>query len=313
MTAADASLRVPLDIKLMNLAASLLFMATIVLGIAAVLWWAIHQSAFSIARVLIEGDIRHTNTALVRQHLGPQLEGNFFTINPTELRNGFEQLPWVRRAHVSRQFPNGLRVKLQEHLPRARWGAGGSAMINTLGEVFEAPRSAGRSDERDALPQLAGPDGSAQQVLSMFEALGPVFAPIAPSLKSLSWRDSGSWLVELSNGARLELGSGTDAQVIERARRFVELLPQASRVWQRSSASLEYADLRYTDGFALRLRGISTTQTAATTPLPAAAQPSPKPTNDPSGVSAPKPAAAKPATKPATAPRPKPSAAGVTR
>lgn len=312
MTAADASLRVPLDIKLMNLAASLLFMATIVLGIAAVLWWAIHQSAFSIARVLIEGDIRHTNTALVRQHLGPQLEGNFFTINPTELRNGFEQLPWVRRAHVSRQFPNGLRVKLQEHLPRARWGAGGSAMINTLGEVFEAPRSAGRSDERDALPQLAGPDGSAQQVLSMFEALGPVFAPIAPSLKSLSWRDSGSWLVELSNGARLELGSGTDAQVIERARRFVELLPQASRVWQRSSASLEYADLRYTDGFALRLRGISTTHTAAS-PTSGTAQPAPKPTNDPSGVSAPKPAAAKPATKPATAPRPKPSAAGVTR
>lgn len=307
MTAADASPRVPLDIKLMNLAASLLFMATIVLGIAAVLWWAIHQSAFSIARVLIEGDIRHTNTALVRQHLGSQLEGNFFTINPTELRNGFEQLPWVRRAHVSRQFPNGLRVKLQEHLPRARWGAGGSAMINTLGEVFEAPRSAGRSDERDALPQLAGPDGSAQQVLSMFEALGPVFAPIAPSLKSLSWRDSGSWLVELSNGARLELGSGTDAQVIERARRFVELLPQASRVWQRSSASLEYADLRYTDGFALRLRGISTTHTAAP-PTSAAAQPAPKPTNDPSGVSA-----AKPTAKSATAPRPQPSTAGATR
>lgn len=250
--------QVPLDVKLMNLAASLLFMTVIALGIAAALWWAHRQPAFAITRVSIAGEVAHTNAELVRTELGAMLQGNFFTINPTQLRNAFEQLPWVRRAQVSRQFPNGLRVQLQEHTPRARWGTGGIAMLNTLGEVFEAPLLSRNQDPRTKLPQLAGPDGSATQVLAMFEQLGPIFAPIAPGMRALTWRDSGSWLVELDGGARIELGAGTDQEVLDRTRRFVQWLPQAAQTWQRSAAALEYADLRYPSGFALRLRGVTT-------------------------------------------------------
>lgn len=257
--ASDEPPYVPLDIKLMNLAASLLLMTLIAGGIVAALWWAHRQPAFSITRVAIVGEVAHANAALVQAEMGEMLRGNFFTINPTELRNAFEQLPWVRRAQVSRQFPGGLRVQLQEHTPRARWGTGGIAMLNTLGEVFEAPIESHSADFRARLPQLAGPDGSASEVLAMFEQIGPVFAPIAPAVRALTWRDSGSWLVELEGGARIELGGGSQEEVIARAQRFVQLLPQAAQTWQRTAAALEYADLRYPEGFALRLRGVTTT------------------------------------------------------
>ena len=40
--------------------------------------------------------------------------------------------------------------------------------------------------------------------------------------------------------------------------RFVRTLPQITQQYQRTAEALEYADLRYPDGYALRLRGVST-------------------------------------------------------
>jgi cell division protein FtsQ len=75
-----------------------------------------------------------------------------------------------------------------------------------------------------------------------------------PVAMQLSGR--GSWSVELDTGATLVLGRGTEDELVARSARFLRTVSQVTGRFQRD---LEYADLRHADGYAVRLRGITTT------------------------------------------------------
>ena len=250
------SMPAPLDVKLMNVTATAMFGGVAILMLAVVSWWAVRHPAFSIARIVVEGEMLHNNAVTLRANVAPHLTGNFFTIDLKDAREAFEQVPWVRQAEVRREYPNSLRVILHEHEPQAYWGPEtGTAMVNTMGEVFEA--NVGEV-EREGLPRLSGPEGSAVEVLRMYYALDPVFTAIGAPVDALTWRDRGSWLVQRATGASIELGSGKPEEVLQRTQRFVRTLPQITQQYQRTAEALEYADLRYPDGYALRLRGVTT-------------------------------------------------------
>lgn len=250
------SMPAPLDVKLMNVTATAMFGGVAILMLAVVSWWAVRHPAFSIARIVVEGELLHNNAVTLRANVAPHLTGNFFTIDLKDAREAFEQVPWVRQAEVRREYSNSLRVILHEHEPQAYWGPEtGTAMVNTMGEVFEA--NVGEV-EREGLPRLSGPEGSAVEVLRMYYALDPVFTAMGAPIDALTWRDRGSWLVQLDNGASIELGSGKPEEVLQRTQRFVRTLPQITQQYQRTAEALEYADLRYPDGYALRLRGVTT-------------------------------------------------------
>lgn len=246
----------PLDVRLMNATASVLFAGCAVLLLAVLSWWAVRHPAFSIARIVVDGELVHNNAVTLRANVAPSLTGNFFTVDLGAARKAFEQVPWVRTAEVRREFPNSLRVIIKEHVAQAYWGPeNGASMVNGMGEVFEA--NVGEV-EREGLPRLQGPEGSASQVLAMYYALEPAFAPLEVGIDTLTLRDRGSWLARLDNDAVIELGNGTPEQVMQRTQRFVRTLGQVTGQYQRRADALESADLRYPDGYALRLRGVST-------------------------------------------------------
>ena len=236
----------PLDVRLMNATASVLFAGCAVLLVAVLGWWAVRHPAFSIARIVVEGELVHNNAVTLRANVAPSLTGNFFTVDLAGARKAFELVPWVRTAEVRREFPNSLRVILKEHVAQAYWGPeNGTSMVNAMGEVFEA--NVGEV-EREGLPRLQGPEGSASQVLAMFYALEPAFEPLQVEVDALTLRDRGSWVARLDNDAVIELGSGSPEQVLQRAQRFVRTLGQVTGQYQRRADALESADLRYPDG-----------------------------------------------------------------
>ena len=246
----------PLDVKFMNLAASLVFIACVVLVLAAGAWWVLRHPAFAIGRIVVQGELVHNNAVTLRANVAPQLVGNFFTINLTAARDAFEQVPWVRNAHVHRQYPRTLRVVLEEHHAAAHWGPeSGSAMLNQQGEVFEAN---GADAEQDGLPRLNGPEGYAAQVLQMHALLQPVFAPLDMKIEALTLSGRGGWSVVLGGGALVELGGGASSEVVQRTQRFARTLAQVAAQHRRRADTLEFADLRHVGGYALRLRGVTT-------------------------------------------------------
>jgi cell division protein FtsQ len=109
--------------------------------------------------------------------------------------------------------------------------------------------------EDDALPRLSGPVGSAARVLAMWRALVAVMQPFGSPIESLVLTGHGSWRAKLGNGVVIELGRGEPDAVAARAARFVRTWPQVSASYQRP---LLAADLRHADGYAVRLKGVTT-------------------------------------------------------
>jgi len=261
-TAAEMHDGLPIDVRLMNLAAGVLA----VIALASVAWaawtWITRWPGFTLRTIRIEGDVGHASAAAVRANAMPQLAGNFFTIDLATARRAFETVPWVRRAAVQRVWPDQLVVKLEEHRAVAWWqgedsdGRGDERLVNDHGEVFEVNPG---DVEDDKLPVLRGPDGTAAAALAMQRRLAPELQALGSTVESLTLSSRGSWSVRLGSGARIELGRGDEAQVGERTRVFVAT---ASTLVARYGRPIAAADLRHADGYALRLRGVSTGEPA---------------------------------------------------
>jgi cell division protein FtsQ len=247
----------PFDVKVMNHTAAVLFSAFVVLLLAAAAWWALRHPLFGIAGITVQGDSVHNNAVTLRANVAPRLAGNFFTVDLAGAREAFEAVPWVRKAVVRREFPNRLRVRLEEHRAVATWGADGETrLVNNFGEVFEA--NAG-DVEPDEFPRLSGPREQAGQVLAMYATLKPLFESLDLSVDRLALTARGSWQLELDTGGVVELGRGTPEEVTARTQRFLQTLTQVASRYGRRPDALVSADLRHGDGYAVRLRGVGTT------------------------------------------------------
>ena len=248
------SLPQPFDVKLMNIAAAALFMACGVMVLAAGFLWALRNPVFAIGGISVGGDVAHNNEVTLRANVAPHLRDTLFTTDLAQTRAAFEAVPWVRRAVVQREFPNRLRVVLQEHQAVALWGDEGDSTLfeANVGDV-----------EQDDLPRLQGPEGQSVQVLAMYQALAPLFETIDLPVSQLTLTGRGSWQATLDSGAGMELGRGTPAEVVPRVQRFVQTLTQVASKYGRRADALESADLRHGDGYALRLRGVTTVVTGA--------------------------------------------------
>ncbi|WP_294770795.1 cell division protein FtsQ/DivIB [uncultured Rhodoferax sp.] len=240
----------------MNTTAAVLFLAFAGLAVVAAGRWVSRLPLFDLQGISVTGDVNHNNAATLRANVAPGLAGTFFTVDLARVRSAFEAVPWVRHAVVRREFPNRLRVDLQEHLPVAYWGGESeSRLINAQGEVFEA--NVGEV-EQEGLPRLSGPEGQSAEVLAMYRTLAPLFQGRDIPLEQLDLTGRGSWRARLDTGASLELGRGSVDDVDARTQRFLKTLTQVTSRYARPLQALESADLRYENGYALRLRGVST-------------------------------------------------------
>ena len=90
----------------------------------------------------------------------------------------------------------------------------------------------------------------------MYQRLAPQFQRMDAAIAGMKLSGRGSWRVELDTGAVVELGRGSEDEVHVRTNRFVRTLAQVNDRFQQRP--LEYADLRHADGYAVRLKGITT-------------------------------------------------------
>ncbi|MET4579575.1 cell division protein FtsQ/DivIB [Ottowia thiooxydans] len=253
----NSAMPLPLDVRLMNLTTSILVTALLLVCLAAGLWWVMRNPAFAIGRITVEGDTAHNSAASLRANVAPRLTGNFFTLDLDAARMAFQSAPWVRKAMVQRVFPDQLNVSLQEHVPVAIWGEDDNRLVNVQGEVFEAVAD---DDEEDSLPRLLGPEGRAPQILEMYRVLAPMLESLGQPVEELALEGRGNWRAELANGAVLELGQGSAEELKARVTQFVSTVGSVAARHQRKADAIEFADLRHTSGYALRLRGVATGQ-----------------------------------------------------
>lgn len=252
----SAPLPLPIDIRLMNWTAAVLLLGCVVAAVVVLGSWVAGAPVFALTRVSVEGELAHTSAAQLRADVGPRLAGNFFTVDLQAVRQAFEQLPWVKSARVQREFPGTLRVRLTEQRVVAYWGEpGGDALVNREGEVFEADAS---GLEDSGLPRLRGAPEQSAQMLAMLGQIAPALSALGAPIDTLTLSEHGSWRALLASGAQVELGSGDAPLLLTRARRLTDTLARVAQQQGRRIDQLEYADLRYASGYALRLKGVTT-------------------------------------------------------
>lgn len=260
--ARPAPVPLPADVRLMNSIATALFVAAGVGAVLAGVLWLVRSPLLPIRAIQLDGDLARNSVPTIRANAAPLLAGNFFSVDLQQGRAAFETVPWVRRAVVRRVWPDRLAVRLEEHRAAALWEGSdpeGSAdrLVNSYGEVFEANVG---DVEDDSLPVFAGPEGRAAQMLALYRRLQGALARLELGVVRVELSGRGSWHVELDSGAALELGRGSEDELMARSERFVRTYTQVAAKWRQP---LLYADLRHADGYAVRLQGVSTSPAGA--------------------------------------------------
>jgi len=205
--------------------------------------WAVRQPAFALRQVVVGGSLARVSRAHVESVIREELKGTFFTLSLPEARASLERVPWVKSVALRRQWPDRLEVTIVEHEPLARWNQ--TALVDTEGEVFTA-------DFDGELPQFEGPDGSSAEVALRSREFGATLEPRALAIVELKLSPRGGWRLRTSGSAALAIELGRTAPA-ERLARFVAYHARTVAALASGGTRVDYVDLRYRNGFAVRM------------------------------------------------------------
>lgn len=216
------------------------------IGANLALNWMGSLPGIALRMVSIKGTLKHVEPEALQFVVRRTVQGNFFTADVRAVRAEFENVPWVRAASVRRVWPDRLEVTIEEHAPLARWST--ETLVNTHGEIF-------RADYTGELPRFAGPVGSEKEIAKAYGEYREMLKEISLEPREIALSARRAWQVKLSNGMALELGR---VDMRKRLGRFVAVVKQVPELKERRGR----ADLRYPNGFALKLAGAAANREA---------------------------------------------------
>jgi len=226
--------------RLLNLVAGMLIGLALLALLVAGAQRLLRSQLFPLREIVLTQPPVRTTRAEIESAVRDRVTGNFLALDLGQIRAGLEALPWVRRAAVRRVWPDRLEVSLEEHVALARWGE--DALVDTYGERFAA-----RTEQ--ALPLFAGPAGTEHEVASRYARFARLVAPLGAPIERVVLTPRFAWQLRLADGLNLMLGR--DADLAEsRLQRFVAVYDQTLKGMSRRH---DYVDLRYPNGFAVRV------------------------------------------------------------
>ena len=249
-------LEVPTDIKFVNGMSSMLFGLFLFLMILTGFEYIIKNKIKNLDVIAIKGDIFHSDIASMRDHIISKVSGNFYSINLIKTKQIFEAIPWVNQVVIKRVYPSQIEVKLTEYKSKAVWGAREDMkLVDDKGFIFEVNTE---DDEFDVMPQLIGPEGQGKLMLDMYKEVSIALNSLKNKLKILELNARGSWIATLDGGAHIELGRGNAIDVIERVSKFSAGVELMLTKLNKRPIDIQYVDLRHSEGYAMRMHGVST-------------------------------------------------------
>ena len=226
------------SVQALNRLATALIAIALSLVLIALVWRAANFDVFAVKGIDLVGNVKHVTREQVETIAANELKGTIFTVDLGGARSAFEKLPWVSRVDIRRRWPDRLEVSVREHRALARWG--NTALVSRQGEVFE-----GASNER--LVVFEGPPGSASEITRGYLQFNEALALIGRKVRSVHVSERRAWSLRLDDSTVIELGRFA---VDERLRRFVAVYPRSVGTLV---GNVDYIDLRYTNGFAVRV------------------------------------------------------------
>ena len=228
-------------------AQALIKKATIIIYIlifitSIILTYLIMTSAnFSISEIGIKGEYKNISKSQIDLIKNRFIKKNFFALNLEETRAAFKKLPWIRDVSIRRDWNKfGLLVEIESHKPIGRWGNRG--LVNKHGEIFNAAYEGN-------LPLFIGPDAFVGEMAVKYKEINKILEKELMQVGTISLSKRLSWEIYTNNQMRFFLGKEDGNSIIERLDVLIE---NYQFVLSQSKSRIEYVDLRYKDGFAVK-------------------------------------------------------------
>ena len=192
---------------------------------------------FPLNTVKVTGELKHISHKQVELIVEAHLTGNFFTLDIKKTRDAFEKLPWTRNVSIRRHWPSVLQVEIEEHQVLARWGD--IALVNTYGELFH-----GASDAD--LPVFYGAGDAVKEVAEHYALFGKILNRPEMKIAQVTLSPRRAWEIKTNQQLRISLGrENLDVKLEQFANAYETVL-------RHLNSTIQYADLRYPNGFAVR-------------------------------------------------------------
>lgn len=213
----------------------MILVVLILLGALAV--WVYNSPYFPVKQVKIEGDVQRTGNKQLQNVAQKYIRGNIFKADLNGAQDAFAKLPWVDKVSVRRRLPDTVEINLTERIPVGRWKESG--LIDSNGNLFNAA-----TDE--TFPLFDGQLGTGSIMVKHYNEFTAILKPQNLSIAKLEYTPRSAWSVELDNGISVRLGRENETK---RLQRFADMWREVLKVNQ---SSIDYVDMRYKDGFAVR-------------------------------------------------------------
>ena len=229
--------------KQRGFASSLLVVVLLFLATLAVIAW-ISMGIFTSERwpirwLEINGAFQRVSAEQLRANLSSEIGSSFFTVDLQDLQAAAARISWVSSVQVQKQWPDTIRVTVQEYAPVAHWNRG--QLVASSGQLFAVPEA----DEIQGMPWLEGPEARLEEVLQTWVGLDELLMPLGLEIMHIRLDGRGAWSLQLDNGTHVQLGRDSTVERLQR------LLASWERLTQERDAPPADVDLRYTNGFAV--------------------------------------------------------------
>ncbi len=155
------------------------------------------------------------------------------------VKTRLEQTDWIDEVSVVLKWPNEIVVRVEPETAIAYWND--DAFINSEGRVFESEYLV-----PGALPQLYGPEGSEQRVMTRYQELNQALLKAGYSIAVLTLNQRGSLEFELRNHTRVLLGN---VDLKQRVKRFLKVSEKLAAM--KNQREILRVDTRYSNGVAV--------------------------------------------------------------
>ncbi len=184
----------------------------------------------------------HVQRQEIRYSLAPLVTSGFFSVDVDAIRSRLLQMPWVDDIFVRREWPDKVNVTVIEKKAVARWND--SMLLSSHGSIFEPEKST----YPDNIPLFYGQPGMQVTMLQFYNDINRILAPLHAKISLLEVTPYLSWKLKLDNGVKLQIGQ---KDMLGRLSHFVRVYPN---IIGDRAGDVEYIDLRYPNGVAVRWR-----------------------------------------------------------
>lgn len=197
---------------------------------------------FPIKQVKIFG-IHYADRQTMQTLIAPLVKKGFFGVDVENIKERLQQSPWVTKANVQRVWPDQVLIILNEKTPLARWNK--NSLLSTTGEIFTP------NEYPNELPQFVGPEGEQIHMMQYYTKLNKLLVPLHFKVSRLEFTPYKSWNLTFNNGVKLTAGH---KDILTHVSHFVKVYP---KIIGARAAEVDYVDLRYSNGLAVRWKSVS--------------------------------------------------------